>query len=376
MNTLQRATLLLTSSCFLLFAPSCKKKSEAPPEKDQEYLQEEGTVFRDGFMEQTIPGMTRGTNEASHLHADCKGFLPEEPTSEVVFTEDVPMRIHVTADDDLVLAIQSDQKVYCNDDFDGHQPSIARTWKKGKYKIFVGTKERTEEDLLYELNFDHYDPNAPLHATPAEPEEPEDPLDRDFHLPKLERPTAVMRLSRGTLPVNIEGTSSFGVTPYVPNGIARHDFELDRNDLKTRKDLLEHDTCRVLLDRSTPDYIVDLWADGDINFALQSFVPMGLVLAHESDRIYCATGTPDQPAALRLENAKAGKYALYMTLIPEGEAPADRDAPALEEKPTQKNDAAEAARKEASAVAGDVATQASKGASQKVTHIRGRLHIY
>lgn len=376
MKTLQHSAISVTASCALLFAVGCTKKEKKTDDNDAEYLQEEGTVFRDGFMEQTIPGMTRGVTKASHIHADCVGYLPEEPTLEVTFTDDVPMRIHVTADDDLVLAVRRDDEVHCNDDFDGHQPSIARTWEKGRYTIYVGTKSKEDGELLYELNFDHYDPSTPLHPTPAVTEEPKGPFDAPFELPHLENPTPQTRLTRGTLPVHVEGAAKFDVAPYVPNGIARHEFELDKQELKSRTHAVSKDDCNVLLDASTPDYIIDLWADGDMNLALQSVVPMGLVVAQSSDRVYCAVGGSDDPAALRFENLSAGKYAVYMTLLPSDESSAAQDASASEEDRPTDDDAESAARIEGAARADDVAARATTGAAQKITHVRGRLHIY
>lgn len=377
MKTFSRSAVGFATCCALLLAVGCKKKDPEISEKDAAYLQEEGIVFREGFMEQTIPGMTSGVTDASTVDEDCAGYLPEEPTAEITFVEDVPMRIHVTADDDLVLAVQREDRVYCNDDFDGHQPSIARTWEEGKYKVYVGTQSTDDGALAYELNFDHYDPSSPLKPTPLEdPDAIEDPLDAHFELPLLEDPSSLLRLSRGTLAVDVKGDAKFGGTPYVPTGIARHRFELDRNDLKSRTYLISKDNCEVLIDEETPDYIINLAVDGDMNLAIQSPTPMGLVITDTSDRVYCDVANGDEPAALRFENLKEGKYAVYMGLIPEAEAPAKSDASASE-KDTQNADSAEdSARKDGASVADDVAAKAARDAARRMTLVRGILHIY
>lgn len=369
MNTLSRSAVGLTTCCALLFAVGCKKNEPELSEKDAAYLQEEGIVFRDGFMEQTLPGMTTGAVDASTINTKCKGFLPEEPTAEIHFVENVPMRIHVTADDDLVLAVQHDDHIYCNDDFDGHQPSIARTWEKGRYKVYIGTQSTEDGSMAYELNFDHYDPSRPLQPTPSEKEVPkaaEDPLDAHFELPLLEDPSSLLRLSRGTLAIDVHQEAKFGQTPYVPTGIARHHFELDREELSSRTQLISTDDCEVLIDAQTPDYIINLAVDGDMNLAIQSPTPAGMILSDTSDRIYCASATGDDPAALRFENFNEGKYALYLGFVPEGEASANRHASASEEETN-----AAASEQESEEDSAD-----NEGSNASASPLRGILHIY
>lgn len=335
--TVYRIVAVLTA-CTLLAATGCKKKDDKASKDAQALaLQDAGVVFRDGFMEQTIPGMTRGVRPASKLHADCAGFIGKEATSEISFVDEVPMRIHVTADDDLVLVIEGSDEVFCNDDFDGHQPSLARKWKAGKYSVYVGTKEQSDSDVLYELNFDHYDPSRPLEPTPgrldadaeADADDPSDDSDTPSYEPVLlENPSPLIRVARGTLPFDVNTTPRFETYPFVPNGIAQHPLAIEKDTLDSRTTVVDEASCPALVDAKAPDFWINMLAEGDIHISAVTNQPVALVFSSKSDRVYCALPNESNQATLRVENLPEGKYALRIATLVERNPEKEDDAEA------------------------------------------------
>lgn len=380
MHTLRRYAVIFGASCTLLLAVGCKKK--APETTDDITVQDDGDgiVFRDGFMEQTLAGNTQGQRDASEFGEDCVGFLPEEPTAEISFREDVPMRIHVVADDDLVLAIAHGDTYYCNDDFDGHQPSLARVWEEGEYEVFIGTKDPEADAAIYELNFDHYDPDRPLEPTPRADEEEEDEDRANFELPLLEDASSLRKLARGTLNVPSDANPHFDAMPYVTNGIAHKDFDLEETDLDARSDVLDAEQCAVKIDRDTPDVVINMLAEGDLHAAVQSDANIGLVVASKSDRVYCsAPSSAKDPAVLRFENLEEGPYAVYLGEVDEAlvAAQAGEENDAEDDTDTDADeDAAAAEDKDTSDAEQDADDADEEDDADEDAPLKGRLHLY
>lgn len=161
-RTLLHAGLALS---LLVAAAGCKSKRNADGAPATPLINE-GIVFREGFSEQTIPGRLQAARPATELHADCVGFIADEPTLELTFDGALPARIHVVSEADTVLVVEGPKGWECNDNFDGYNPSLARHWESGAYKIYVGSSALTDAPFEYDLNFDHYDPRRPLTGTP------------------------------------------------------------------------------------------------------------------------------------------------------------------------------------------------------------------
>lgn len=379
MHTFRRYAVIFGASCTLLLAAGCKKNASEADDKAATVDDGDGIVFRDGFMEQTLTGNTQGTRDASALEDDCVGFLPEEPTAEISFREDLPMRIHVVTDDDLVLAIQHGDTYYCNDDFDRHQPSIARMWEEGDYNIFIGTKEKDADPVLYELNFDHYNPDRPLEPTPREDEDAADALGA-FEPPLLENASSTIQLEDKGLTVNTEADPHFDTVPYVPNGISHMDFDLENADLDARDTALDADNCPVKVDPNRADFIMNMLADGDLHAAVQSNANIGLVLAGANGDVYCAAPEHVQDlAVLRFENMEEGRYAIYLgeaVATPQDteEDRADDDAPMKDDADGE--DSAKTDGNDDDAPAAPDAEEAEDADDEEAAPLRGRLHFY
>lgn len=335
MNAPLYRLVAILAACTLLATTGCKKKNDRANDlSDPSALQDTRVVFQDGFMEQTIAGMTRGVHPASELHEDCVGFISAEPTSEFSVIDDVPIRIHVTADDDMVLVLKSADEVFCNDDFDGHQPSLAERWKKGDYSVYVGTKEPGDTEVLYELNFDHYDPSRPLEPTTrldAEKEHTDDDAAaQTFEPVLLENPSPTLRLTRGTLPFSADATPLFSTFPFVPNGIAQHPVAIEEDTLDSRTTVVDPTSCPALVDADTPDYVINMLAEGDMHIAAATNRPVALVFSSRSDRVACALPNEENIATLRFENLPEGKYAVRLAVPLEPEEADEEDAEADE----------------------------------------------
>lgn len=168
MNAAHKTMMMVLAASLTLAAAGCKNSKDTgdAPNDPNAPIVNDGIVFREGFSEQTIPGRLQADRPASDLSGDCTGFIAHEPTAEIRFDGDAPARIHVVAEVDTILAIDGPDGVLCNDNFDGYNPSLARSWKSGQYRIYVGSAEATDGPFDYDLNFDHYDPRRPLEPTP------------------------------------------------------------------------------------------------------------------------------------------------------------------------------------------------------------------
>lgn len=163
-----RTTLRSLGILCLLSAAviGCKKSEDTTTPTVDIPLVNEGIVFREGFSEQTIPGRVEANVEASSLADHCVGFISEEPVAEVTFDGNIPVRVHVVAEEDTVLVVTHGDNVECNDNFDLMHPSIHKEWAAGSYAFYVGTRTALSQPFEYDLNFDHYDPRQELTGRP------------------------------------------------------------------------------------------------------------------------------------------------------------------------------------------------------------------
>lgn len=80
----------------------------------------------------------------------CAGYVPEEPSLEVLLPREETAEIVATSDTDLVLLVRdADGGVYCNDDTYGLNPAVQERFPAGVLQVFVGTF--SQRDASWEL---------------------------------------------------------------------------------------------------------------------------------------------------------------------------------------------------------------------------------
>ncbi|MCA9563250.1 MAG: hypothetical protein KC561_07165, partial [Myxococcales bacterium] len=84
-------------------------------------------------------GTATSEQEASTFGADCYGSVPMDPQYTLEVANEMTLTISATSyDGDLVMVVTDGDEVYCNDDYDGLNPGIARTFAPGTYSIYIG----------------------------------------------------------------------------------------------------------------------------------------------------------------------------------------------------------------------------------------------
>ncbi|MBN1946368.1 MAG: hypothetical protein JW797_11880 [Bradymonadales bacterium] len=99
-----------------------------------------------GFMPdpQSLSGMGGGAMDASVYGVSptgaCNGWIPNQP-NHVMFLSTAfnYLSVQVTSQTDTTLLIQGPDGTFCNDDTNGLNPAISRSWSPGAYNIYVGT---------------------------------------------------------------------------------------------------------------------------------------------------------------------------------------------------------------------------------------------
>lgn len=289
----------LTSSLLVTGAVGCKKKTDAEQQAPPAAHLDEGTVFRDGFTEQTIPGQVHPDRPASDLREGCLGMIPREPSAEFTMDGDVPAKISVVADIDTVVAIVGPEGTFCNDDTDTMNPAVSRLWASGKYKVYVGSFEAQEAPFDYDLNFDHYDPRA----LPTGYELNHDAPRAKSASEPLEGATLTM------LAPDVDARiAPIGLAPRAK--ATAYDFELPAGERMAATML--HADCMGNIDANHPDYIVNFQAGGPLNIVIDSDEDLTLVVRGPEDTLYCADDVLGHNPALRWVSAPEGAYAVYI----------------------------------------------------------------
>jgi len=92
----------------------------------------------------TLSGQSGGPTDASRLgnspSGPCVGMIDTTPDHEMTLTSDFDyLELRVESRQDTSLVIQGPGGNRCNDDDEGLNPAIRGAWRKGTYKIFVGS---------------------------------------------------------------------------------------------------------------------------------------------------------------------------------------------------------------------------------------------
>lgn len=73
----------------------------------------------------------------------CAGFASANPNHILVLTSFFDsLSLQVQASEDTALAIKGPGGVWCNDDYQGHNPGVAGQWLPGTYRIWVSAHEK------------------------------------------------------------------------------------------------------------------------------------------------------------------------------------------------------------------------------------------
>ncbi|UJR78968.1 hypothetical protein [Sandaracinus amylolyticus] len=99
-----------------------------------------------------LAGTAGGSVVASTRRSECAGNVAEEPDHVVDVGAETHVALRVTSEGDTTLLVQTaDGEWLCNDDFDGLQPAIARTFAPGPLRVWVGTWDAEDAGAPYEL---------------------------------------------------------------------------------------------------------------------------------------------------------------------------------------------------------------------------------
>ncbi|WP_080813938.1 hypothetical protein [Halomicronema hongdechloris] len=109
--------------------------------------------MRPGF--QPNPAQVSGVSGGSQLAGDvvdteqtpngrCLGYLSDtSPDHILVLEADFPaLTLWVESRQDTTLVIRGDNGVWCNDDYQEHNPGLSGEWLQGNYHIWVGSYQR------------------------------------------------------------------------------------------------------------------------------------------------------------------------------------------------------------------------------------------
>lgn len=119
--------------------------AQAPPNLDNITI---GPRFSPNPLE--VRGQAGGTSPARDLvglsetpTGPCAGFASTSPNHTLVLTSFFSsLSLQVQASEDTALAIKGPGGVWCNDDYQGHNPGVAGQWLPGTYRIWVTAHDR------------------------------------------------------------------------------------------------------------------------------------------------------------------------------------------------------------------------------------------
>ena len=86
-----------------------------------------------------------GTSGGSSRDASCGGFVAEVPNHTIEMTEDSDRKFRVKGNSNTtLLVINSQGKRFCvqADEFSGGEAELPGRWKKGSYRVYVGSKNQ------------------------------------------------------------------------------------------------------------------------------------------------------------------------------------------------------------------------------------------
>ena len=86
-----------------------------------------------------------GTSGGSSRDAICGGFVAEVPNHTIEMTEDSDRKFRVKGNSNTTLLVLNSQgKRFCvqADEFSGGEAELPGRWKKGTYRVYVGSKNQ------------------------------------------------------------------------------------------------------------------------------------------------------------------------------------------------------------------------------------------
>ncbi len=89
----------------------------------------------------TVDGTSGGTSR----DASCGGFVAEVPNHTIEITEDSDRKFRVKGNSNTTLLVLNSQgKRFCvqADEFSGGEAELPGRWKKGTYRVYVGSKNQ------------------------------------------------------------------------------------------------------------------------------------------------------------------------------------------------------------------------------------------
>ena len=100
-----------------------------------------------------IRGETGGKYKAAELintegtsTGFCNGFVNKKPNHFLVLSNFFEfLKIEINSNSDTSIIIEGPGGVWCNDDFHGINPLIEGQWQPGKYKIWIGSYQKNND---------------------------------------------------------------------------------------------------------------------------------------------------------------------------------------------------------------------------------------
>jgi len=125
----------------------------AAPSWSQAQVSQPEIPLRPGFQPNPLPvsGVSGGSQLAREVvgteqtpNGRCLGYLSDtSPDHILVLEADFPaLSLWVESRQDTTLVIQGDHGVWCNDDYQEHNPGLSGEWLQGEYQIWVGSYQQ------------------------------------------------------------------------------------------------------------------------------------------------------------------------------------------------------------------------------------------
>ena len=103
-----------------------------------------------------------GTASASKWDTSCTGMVSPKPHHIFTALSDfATLKLMVSAKQDVSLIVKTEKGDYwCNDDFEGSNPRLSRSFPKGEYQIWIGAADPTRR-TAYKLGFSELSASRP-----------------------------------------------------------------------------------------------------------------------------------------------------------------------------------------------------------------------
>ncbi len=241
-----------------------------------------GTVeLRRGFMPDphVVTGVSGGRIDAAQLRSDCTGWIASTP-DHVLWTETGfgSLRIAARSNSDTTLVVMdSNNRIWCNDDSDGLHPMVETQLAPGAYRIWVGSYAEGDNDR-YSLGFSELQSMRPS-SLPHPRGEVE--IDSNF---------GTVELSAGFVP-----------DPHVVSGVSGG--QVDASQVGS--------TCRGWIS-STPDHVLQARTGfAPIRIMARSSADTTLVVMDQAGRVWCNDDAEGRDPMIQTQLAQ-GTYRIWV----------------------------------------------------------------